>query len=516
MLSGSPTGASLTYPDLVAPTKDYPSKRTFDKTPEPAGKVRGNLDPAVATPGKSFVIQQHHARRLHFDLRLEMQDDDEPVLVSWAVPRNLPRKKGDGHLAVHVEDHPMEYADFSGTIPEGNYGAGEVRIFDAGTYELLEQAKGKLTLELNGERVRGVYHMVGTSTEEGKDEWLVFLKEDKRPALEQLPPVTPMLATPATEAFDDDDWIFEPKWDGVRTLAVCGDEQTKLLSRRGNDVTETYPELKDLHERVVALDAVLDGEIVTFEKGRPSFERLQGRMNLQNPRDVERAVKKYPITYILFDVLYLDGKVVCDHPIEERKQLLDQIVVPSKRVQVSTVVEGEGVALAEAATERGLEGVVAKKLGCPYRPGRRTRDWLKIKVVHETDVVVGGWSRGEGSRETSFGSLLVGAYTDEGLTFLGAVGTGFSQQTLDELMDRLQKLRTDGCPFLEGTSGIKGGRFGKPIKNPSWVKPELVAKVEFRELTSQLKLRAPSFKGLRDDKRPEDCLVAELEAFRPG
>ncbi|MDQ3985527.1 MAG: non-homologous end-joining DNA ligase [Actinomycetota bacterium] len=500
----------------MASRKDYPSKRTFDKTPEPEGRVRGNLDPAAAAPGKTFVIQQHHARRLHFDLRLEMHEDKQPVLVSWAVPRNLPRKKGDGHLAVHVEDHPMEYADFSGTIPEGNYGAGEVRIFDTGTYELHEQDRGKLTIELSGERVRGVYHMVRTSSEEGKDEWLVFLKEDKRPPLEELPSVTPMFATPSTEAFDDDDWIFEPKWDGVRTLAVCGEEQTKLLSRRGNDVTETYPELKDLQERIVALDAVVDGEIVAFENGRPSFERLQGRMNLQNARDVERAVKKCPITYVLFDVIYLDGRQVCDRPIEERKLLLDGIVVPSKRVQVSPVVEGEGVALSRAAGERGLEGVVAKKLGSPYRPGRRSRDWLKIKVVHDTDVVVGGWSRGEGSRATSFGSLLVGAYTEEGLTFLGAVGTGFSQKTLDDLMGRLQKLRTDRCPFLEGSSGIKGGRFGKPIKNPSWVEPELVAKVEFRELTSQLKLRAPSFKGLRTDKRPEDCLVSELEALRPA
>ena len=495
--------------------RDYADKRSFDQTPEPVSTVRGNLDPTTARPGKTFMVHQHHATRLHFDLRLEMSDGATPVLVSWAVPKNLPFKKGKPHLAVHVEDHPFEYGTFSGTIPEGNYGAGEVRIFDSGTYEVLEQEPAKLTLRLEGQRLRGVYHLIQTDRGKSKDEWLVFLRKDERAEPDPLPQLTPMLATAATDAFDDPNWIFEPKWDGVRTLAVCGDE-TRLISRNNNDMTATYPELQRLHHQLVALDAVVDGEIVAFDRGRPSFEKLQSRINLQNERDIKRAMKSCPVTFIAFDLLYLDGRRVYGEPIEDRKVLLEELVVPSQIVQVSTVVGEEGCALSDAARERGLEGIVAKKLGCPYRPGRRTKDWLKIKVVHEADVVVGGWSKGEGSRSSSFGSLLVGAWADDGLHFLGAVGTGFSEKTISELLPELHARRSEECPFVEGASGIKGGRFGKPIKNPSWARPELVAKVEFRELTSAPRLRAPSFKGLRADKNPEECLLTDLEALAPS
>jgi bifunctional non-homologous end joining protein LigD len=499
----------------MAKTRDYADKRSFDQTPEPEATVRGNVDPTKAPAGKTFMVHQHHATRLHFDLRLEMMKGDAPVLASWAVPKNLPRKKGKPHLAIHVEDHPFDYGSFEGTIPAGNYGAGEVRIFDSGTYEVLEQEKAKLTIRLQGERLRGVYHLIKTERGKEKDEWLAFLRQDERPELEPLPPLTPMLATLAADAFDDPAWMFEPKWDGVRTLAVCG-ETTKLFSRNNNDMTATYPELHKLHEQLVALDAVVDGEIVAFEKGRPSFEKLQSRINLQNERDIQRATKNCPVTFIAFDLLYLDGRRVYPQAVEERKELLEKLVVVSPHIQVSTFVLEEGSALSDAAKARGLEGVVAKKLGSPYRPGKRSKDWLKIKVTHEVDVVVGGWSKGEGSRSSSFGALLVGAYADDGLHFLGSVGTGYSQKTLDDLMGRLQDVAGDECPFVEGAAGIKGGRFGKPIRNPSWTKPELVAKVEFRELTSAPRLRAPSFKGLRFDKSPEECLLAELEALRPG
>ena len=500
----------------MADTRDYADKRSFDRTPEPETDVRGNLDPTRAKAGATFMVHQHHATRLHFDLRLEMMRSDKPVLVSWAVPKNLPRHKGKPHLAVHVEDHPFDYGSFQGTIPEGNYGAGEVRIFDSGTYEVLEQEEAKLTIRLQGERLRGVYHLIQTERGKSKDEWLAFLRKDERPDIEDLPPLHPMLATLEADAFDDPEWIFEPKWDGVRTLAVCGDE-TRLLSRNNNDMTATYPELQKLHEQLVAFDAVVDGEIVAFDKGRPSFEKLQSRINLQNERDIERAKRSCPVTLIAFDLLYLDGRSVCNERIERRKELLEELVVPSPIVQVSTVIPEQGCALSDAAAERGLEGIVAKKLGSYYRTGKRSREWLKIKVVHEADVVVGGWSKGEGSRSTSFGALLVGAYDEDGsLHFLGSVGTGFSQKTIDELIPKLQEGASDNCPFVEGATGIKGGRFGKPIKNPSWARPELVAKVEFRELTSAPRLRAPSFKGLRFDKEPHECLLAEIEALRPS
>lgn len=489
----------------------YADKRSFDATPEPAGRATpGNVDPGAAKPGRDFVIHQHHARRLHFDLRLEMMNGDLPVLVSWAVPKGLPVRKGKPHLAVHVEDHPIEYGSFSGTIPAGNYGAGEVRIFDSGTYEILEQADGKLTFRLDGNRLRGEWHLFRTRSGDGSDDWLVALRGLDLPERDAPPELSPMLATLVREPFDGDDWLFEIKWDGVRALAVCTDSDTTLVSRNQRDITATYPELGRLHTRLVALDAIVDGEIVALSGGRPSFEQLQSRMNLQDAREIERMVKRVPVSYVAFDLLYLDGRSLVDRPLEERLELLHDTVVPNETVQVSQAVPGDGVALFDVARARRLEGIVAKKRRSPYRPGRRTKEWLKAKTVYECDLVVGGWSRGEGSRASSFGALLVGAYTDDGLRFVGAVGTGFSERTIDGLMPRLRALETAECPFVEGPSGIKGGRFGKPISAPRWLRPELVARIEFRELTSQGKLRAPSYKGLVDSGDAQQCRFDQL------
>jgi bifunctional non-homologous end joining protein LigD len=490
-------------------TRDYARKRRFDETPEPPPAVSGDVDVARSLPGNSFVIHQHHARRLHFDLRLEMYNGDVPVLVSWAVPKNLPLKKGKPHLAVHVEDHPFEYGSFSGTIPAGNYGAGEVRIFDRGEYDLLEQERGKLTFRLSGERMCGVWHMVLTDKTEAKKDWLVFLKTDERPDPEPIPELSPMLATLVGDPFDKDGWIYELKWDGVRALGVCSDE-TALVSRNRNEITPCYPELHDLHTRLVAVDAIVDGEIVAMSAGRPSFEKLQSRINLQNPRDIERAAKAIPVTYVAYDLLYLDGKTTMDLPLHRRKELLAELVVPSEKVQVSHCTEGEGEALFEFARANKIEGIVAKKATSTYRPGKRSREWLKIKTLWDADVVVGGWSKGEGNRSSTFGALLVGAYTDEGLCFLGSVGTGFSDKTLDEVLPLLRELASGTCPFSEDPSGLRGGRWGKVLKDPQWIRPELVARVEFRELTSANKLRAASFKGLRADKDPAECRLEDL------
>jgi bifunctional non-homologous end joining protein LigD len=490
----------------------YSDKRSFEDTPEPSAPGRANVDLARARPGTSFVIHQHHARRLHFDLRLEMLADSRPVLASWAIPKGLPLTDHRPRLAVHVEDHPIEYGSFSGTIPKGNYGAGEVRIFDSGTYELLDQAEGKLSFRLRGERIQGVFHLARSESGDGSDQWFATLKEDERPPADAPPALDPMLATPRPEPFDDQGWMFEPKWDGVRTLAICRDE-TRLLSRRKRDVTVTYPELAALHERLVTTEAVVDGEIVAFEDGRPSFERLQARINLQNPHDIARAQKSIPVTFIAFDLLYLDRRSTVDLPLEERKRLLEELVVPSERLRISSpCVVGEGLALSDAARARRLEGIVAKKLGSSYRPGRRTKEWLKIKVVHDADVVVGGWSPGEGSRSDAFGSLLVGAYDSGALRFVGAVGTGFDRRTLEDVLTKLQPLRTTECPFTEDCRELRTGSFGRALRDPRWVRPDLVCRVEFRELTAGLRLRAPSFKGLRSDKTPQDCTLGDLRA----
>ncbi len=494
---------------MAEKTRDYTDKRRFDETPEPAATFSGNVDVTTARPGDSFMIHQHHATRLHFDLRLEMFNGDTQVLASWAVPKNLPLTKGKPHLAVHVEDHPFDYGQFSGTIPAGNYGAGEVRIFDSGTYEVLEQEPGKLTFRLKGERFDGEWHMILPEKMSAKDEWLVFFRKSYRPSPESPPELKPMMATLEREPFDDESWMFEPKWDGVRALAVC-ERETMLVSRNQKNMTASYPELHRLHEQLVALDAIIDGEVVAFHRGRPSFEKLQSRINLQNQAQVAQAMKSIPVSFIVFDVLYMDGRRLVDEPVERRRELLEEIVVPNGRIQISQAVVGEGTALSEAAKAQNLEGIVAKKLGSPYRVGKRTREWLKIKLTYDADIVIGGWSPGEGARTSSFGALLAGVFDDEGLRFIGAVGTGFTDRTLRELQPKLKELESDSCPFVEDPTGLPPSRFGKALRNARWCEPRQVAIVEFRELTSGLRLRAPSFKGLRTDKDPEECTLEAL------
>ncbi|HEU5002608.1 MAG TPA: non-homologous end-joining DNA ligase [Actinomycetota bacterium] len=491
--------------------RDYAGKRSFDATPEPPPEVAGNVDPATAPPGETFVIHQHFATRLHFDLRLEMRNGATPVLVSWAVPKNLPLHPGEKHLAVKVEDHPFDYGGFSGTIPAGNYGAGEVRIFDAGPYDLLEQKEGKLTFRLRGRRLQATYHLVRTKPNSGanagKEQWLAMLREWHRPAPEPAPPPKPMLATLTAQAFDDEAWSFEPKLDGVRALGVCG-ETTQLLSRNTADITVAYPELHKVHERLVALDAILDGEIVAMEQGRPSFERLQRRMHVRNEHDIARLSKAIPVSYVVFDLLYLDGRSLVALPFDERRRLLEETVVANDVLQLSTSVPGNGVALYAAAERLGLEGIVAKRRQSPYELGRRSQNWLKVKTTYDADVVIGGWSPGQGNRDASIGALLVGTYEGDALRFVGSVGTGFTERTLASLLARLQELRSDTSPF--STASTAELRSHAP--GASWVRPELVAMVEFRELTSAGKFRAPSFKGLREDKTPAECTFAELQA----
>lgn len=490
-------------------TKDYAAKRRFEETPEPQPATEGNVDVATARPGERFVIHQHHATRLHFDLRLEMFNGEVPVLVSWAVPKNLPLRRKEAHLAVHVEDHPIDYGDFSGTIPAGNYGAGEVRIFDRGTYEVLEQEPNKLTFRLRGDRLTGEWHMIVPKPEENTKDWLVFLRSDDRPERDPLPAPEPMMATLVRDPFDDDNFLFEPKWDGVRALAICTDS-TLLLSRNKHDISATYPELERLHERLVAVEAILDGEVVAFDGERPSFERLQSRINLQDRKQIERSMKDLPVSYVAFDLLYLDGRDLTHRPVEERRELLEQIVVPTRKVQVSPAVVGDGIALSDVARARHLEGIVAKKLGSPYRPGKRTREWLKVKVTHDADVVIGGWSPGEGTRSSWFGSLLAGVYEGEDLHFIGAIGTGFSEKMLGELMPYLKECEADEPPFVEDPTTLAPSRFGKALRSARWTHPVMVATVEFRELTSGSRLRAPSFKGLRRDKDPQECTLEAL------
>jgi bifunctional non-homologous end joining protein LigD len=472
-------------PDL----SEYLRKRAFG--PE------GTTEPAPAGTrgaGNSFVIHKHRATRLHYDVRLE----HDGALPSWAVPRGLPTERGDKRLAVRTEDHPLEYGSFEGTIPEGHYGAGEVRIFDDGWYEPLEWTDSKVTFRLHGRRYPGLeFHFVKTRTD-----WLAFLGSAQQAAsIASPPPFQPMLAEGGWKAFDGKDWWFEPKFDGIRAITPMATDRTRLITRNGRDVSDKYPELHMAHELVNQVNAVLDAEIVAFdEDGRNSFEALQQRMNLQNEREIKRIAQRIPVALVAFDLLWLDGRDVTGLRLEERRELLETIVETDHRLQVITHVEGEGKRFVAVARELGLEGVVAKKTGSRYHPGRRSPDWRKIKLTNTQDCVILGWTPGQGGRSGTFGALLVGAYDEGRLLWIGQVGTGFTQQTLEVLLERLTPIvRAEPTGEDPDLAEVRGATFVDPV---------LVCEVEYLEITkSTRKMRAPSFKGLREDKAPEDCIL---------
>lgn len=466
----------------------YQAKRDFDKTAEPAGEVTQH-------GGNSFLINKHHARRLHYDLRLERGG----VLVSWAVPKGLPREPDVRHLAVQTEDHPLSYAEFEGTIPEGEYGAGESRIYDQGWYEPLEWIDGKkLTIRLHGERVEGEYHMVHTKDKD----WMIFRSAKDAPAIDPAAPprLEVMLASDGGEVFDDPGWFFEVKWDGVRTLATIVNGAVKLTSRRGRDVTTVYPELAIMGEQLNGLNALIDGEIVVLgDGGVPSFERMQKRFTTNRPTQQDLA--RDPVDFLAFDILWLDGESLLERPVEERRAILERTLVPAKRVQLSQRFDGStGTRLFDAVSSRGLEGLVAKKLGSIYRPGIRSKDWLKIKARRDLDAVIVGWNPGAGSKASGIGSLLVAVHPEPGgpLRYAGHVGTGYTAQRSRELIALLEPLATER-PAAEIPDDVE-------VSTTRWVRPEVVVAVEYLEMTSQHRMRAASFKGLRNDKTPDECL----------
>ena len=460
---------------------EYEAKRDFKKTPEPGAKV-----PRKETKAPRFVVQEHHARRLHWDFRLE----HDGVLVSWAVPKGVPADPKKNHLAVHVEDHPLDYIDFAGTIPAGNYGAGTVSIWDHGTYDIEKWSDREVMVVLHGKRLQGRYVLFRTNGEN----WMIHRMDPpqdpgRRPMPERVEPMMAKLGTAVPTP--DSAWGFEFKWDGIRAVAYVEGGRVRLLSRSGEDITPRYPEVHAMGRALGSSEVILDGEVVALdENGRPSFEQIQQRMGLTSESEIRRKLKVVPITYMLFDLMWQDGHSALERPYTERRRMLEALKLTGDSWQTPPYEKGGGQVMLEASAKAGLEGIMAKKLDSKYEPGLRSGAWVKIKNHSRQELVIGGWLEGEGRRRGYPGALLVGYYDKGKFVYAGKVGTGFTDAMLDKLLALMKPLEQASSPF----------DVGSPPKKAHFIKPKLVGEFEFVEWTKSGQLRAPTFKGLRTDK----------------
>ena len=519
----------------------YKGKRDFSRTPEP-----GPIPIPTSWGGLRFVVQKHAASRLHYDFRLEL----DGVLKSWAIPKGPSLNPQERRLAVLVEDHPLDYASFEGVIADGNYGAGQVIVWDTGIYSpdeegLLSFAErdeaqermrrawetGKLSITLRGRKLKGSWTLVRTSRT--PKDWLLIKHKDSyvnaerdvlqeersvlssltvedlksghlpdRPALpgKKAPFPTrlmPMLAHVAEQPFSHPDWLFEPKLDGFRVLAFVRRGQAALRSRNETDLTAVFPEIASELSALPEEELVLDGEVVALdERGLPDFQLLQQRTGftekLHAPRRSNGAIR---VVYYPFDLLYLNGMDLRRASLAERKKVLAQVLVPGDYVKSMDYVDGDGESFFRAAQQMGLEGMVAKHRDGAYEPGVRSKSWLKVKGIHEQEFLIAGYTRGEGARSETFGALLLAYYQGGDLRYAGRVGSGFDESSLDELWRLLQPLAVERLPFAEAPSDLEGVEV-------RWVRPELVARVKFTQWTEGERLRAPVFNGLRSDVEP--------------
>lgn len=534
------------------PLEGYRRKRDFAKTPEPAPV------PATAASGQTgrFVVQRHRATRLHYDVRLEI----DGVLVSWAVPKGPTLDPKVRRMAIHVEDHPMEYFDFEGVIPAKQYGAGDVIVWDWGTWEpeapTLDGRKavedGELKFRLHGQKLKGRFTIVRTSRRPGSaprrafeddegEQWLLIHKRDDhavtgwdaedfpqsvktgrtndevradRDALwvSEMPAaaeidlagvepapmpqrIEPMLATLASKPFDDEDWLFEIKWDGFRVQAVVDGGKVRIWTRNLNDAETYFPRLLSPPSKwIEASQAIVDGEVVAIdEDGRPDFGLLQTRLGDKEAKD---------LVYEAFDLLYLDGRSLLDVPLEDRKHLLRSVLKEHPRVRFASHVEGEGTTFFEAAKRLGVEGMVAKLRRSRYEPGRRSNGWLKIKFRPGQELVVGGWTPGSGNAR-DLGALVVGVHEDGRLRFAGKVGSGFTGVIRPDLLKRLKPLAQDDPPFDPPPPKDYRGRWGGDLAGVTWVRPELVIRAEIGGWTRDGHVRQTAFKGVEEGRDPQ-------------
>jgi bifunctional non-homologous end joining protein LigD len=460
----------------VASLKDYERKRSREKTPEPFAKGRRGKETI-------FVVQRHDARRLHYDFRLER----DGVLLSWAVPKGVPIEPGTQHLAVHVEDHPLSYASFEGEIPKGNYGAGTVEIWDRGTYELVEEKpNGGLTVELRGERLNGEWTLVPAKLGGDPKNWLIVKKKSEATGRKSAS-YAPMLATLADAVPPGAEWLHEVKWDGYRAIVTIAGGEAELTSRNGNSLTARFESVaRAVVQAVKTPDCILDGEVCALDgQGRASFSAMQQGSG--------------PLVLYLFDVLEVEGEPLIELPLTERRERLEALVDRRNRtVRVSDAFD-DGGALLDAATAQALEGIVSKRADSRYEPGRRSRNWLKVKTQGRQELVVAGYTKGQGRRAAGFGSLVLGVNDGGGLRWAGNVGTGFDDREIKRLLGVLEPLRRDESPFAE-VPKMPRVRKGDVV----WVDPKLVAEVRFAEWTHDGRLRAPVYQGLREDKEASE------------
>ncbi len=514
--------------------EEYRKKRQFDRTPEPAG---------VESPGKTentFVVQKHAARRLHYDFRLAI----DGTLKSWAVPKGPSLNPDDKRLAVRTEDHPLDYANFEGNIPEGSYGAGTVMVWDRGTFQVEGKADpatqvehGEIKFSLNGEKLRGSFVIVKLKNSEKGNEWLMIKHKDAAVdphwnidehdgsaltgrVLEEIkaqqPPkrnatplhaadledarkspmparLAPMLAMLSERPFSDPNWLFEIKWDGVRALGWIKEGKLTLHARSGSDITAQYPELAGLPASFSGQNAILDGEIAVLDaRGRSDFEKLQERMHVRAPG--QKLLSGFPVVYFAFDLPYCDGYDLRAAPLLQRKQLLQRLLHSSERIRFSDHQLGKGKELFELAKQNELEGIIAKRIDSRY-VSERSVNWLKLKTSKTLDAVIGGWTAARGAG-MPFGSLLLGLCESKKLRFIGHAGSGFDAETHKAVAAKLKRLETNKCPF---------DKLPESNEKATWVTPSLVAHVRYSGWTQEERLRHPVFLGLREDAKPQDC-----------
>jgi len=481
--------------------EDYIQKRDFKNTPEPVGEISEENK-------QRFVIQRHQASRLHYDLRLEING----VLKSWAVPKGPSMNSKDKRLAIQTEDHPIKYLTFQGSIPKGNYGAGEMQIWDKGIFEsaiskdLSEQVHaGNLKIKFFGKKLKGEFALVRTNRGDKKNQWLLIKKKDQNATdlnydaedllekeakisgkvvqLEFKDAVKPMLASTTKKIFNDPNWVYELKWDGYRLIAHVNNGEVGIHSRNGISYNTKFPNLvEDLAN--IPYEAILDGEVVVVDKnGIPDFQKLQN----YSPQ-TKGALKFY-----VFDMLYLNGHSMLDLKLRERKSFISEVLEETSISVYCDHIEGMGTAFYQKAIDAGMEGIMAKRADSTYAPGYRTEKWLKVKANETLETIICGYTDSEGAL---FGSLILGIVKDTELQYIGNCGTGFSNKTQQELLRKMKELETPAMPFNKKPN-LKG-------RIANWIKPELVCEVTFSEWTSAGRMRHPVYKGLREDKSTKE------------